>query len=248
MIADPRAVYTELGTAVLIMLVASGAWRLATHAFEFALHLTLALGLARPTALASLALIVVAQLGACVVLMAAPLYNRIGSVAPSALLTATLWFEALVFGDTSDAATQAKCICLTATAFLLAIFRYDRQARNARDQIPSSGVLLSIEAAIKATCTRLMAGFLLPPTAVALMVWTLGWNAFWRESGVMREYRAGWCRAGLSAIALCLILSGQDAKAHVVLGEQAERAFDLWAKRRERLLGEGPRRDAKKAL
>ncbi len=247
MLVDLRSFYTETGILAMLLIVSGGAWELARHGFERALHLTLAIGLGKGLALAALALIVLAQMGSCATLVLSPLYNRSGSIVPSAILAAALWLEALVFGDLSDIAAQARCSCLTASACLLAIFRYDRHARNARDQIPTSGVLLAIEATTRNLCTQLKTGIVMPPMALFFLVWALGWNAFWCETGVMREYKKGWWVAALSASALCLLLSGQDTKAHIVLGDHVEKMYDWWAKRKERLLGESARRGEKKS-
>lgn len=239
MLLDWRAVYTEAGTVVMALVVVEGTWQLGIHTWSRSLHLTLALGVGRGTALVTLGLIVGAQGLAVATLLLPALYNRAGSVVPAAALVATLWFEALVFGDLSDRATQARGTGLTATALMLAIFRFDRQARNARDQLPTSGVLLGIEATVRSMCTRARTGLLLPPVAAGLLVWALGWNAFWRSHGARYEWERARCQAGLSTAALCLLLSGQDTAAHVVIGDRLERAYDWCMCKKERLLGEG---------
>lgn len=239
MLLDWRATYTELGTLAMAAAVVEGTWQLGAHGFSRALHLTLALGVGRGTALAVLGLIVCTQALSCVTLLLPVLYNRSGSVVPSAALVSTLWFEALVFGDLRDRTAQGRCACLTATAFMLALFRFDRQARNARDQLPTSGAFLSIEAMVRSLCTQARTGLLLPPAALGLFVWATGWNAFWRSHGAKYEWERARCQAGLSAAALCLLLSGQDTAAHVVIGDRLERVYDWLMCKKESLLGEG---------
>lgn len=239
MLLDWRALYTDAGTVVMALVVAESTWQLAVHAWSRSLHLTLALGVGRGTALAALGVIVATQALSVATLLLPALYNRAGSVVPGAALVATLWFEALVFGDLSDRATQGRGACLTATAFMLAIFRFDRQARNARDQLPTSGVLLGIEAVVRSMCTQARTGLLLPPVAAGLLVWALGWNAYWRRHGAQYEWERARCQTGLSATALCLLLSGQDTAAHVVIGDRLERVYDWVLCKKEDLLGEG---------
>lgn len=239
MLLDWRSTYTDAGTATMVAVVSESAWQLAVHAWSRSLHLTLALGVGRGTALTVLGIIVGTQVVSCATLMLPSLYNRVGSVIPSAALVTTLWFETLVFGDLQDRAAQARGACLTATALMLAIFRFDRHARNTRDQLPTSGVLLGIEAAVRSMCTRVRTGLVLPPLAAGLLLWATGWNAFWRSSGVRYEYERARFHTSLSAAALCMLLSGQDSKAHIVIGDRLERLYDFCMCHKENLLGEG---------
>lgn len=248
-----QAVHTDAGTVVMALVVAEGAWQLCIHAWSRSLHLTLALGVGRGTALAVLGLIVAAQTLSVAILLLPALYTRSGSMVPSAALAAALWLEALVFGDLSDRATQARGACLTATACMLAIFRFDQQARTARDQLPASNMLLGIEATVRSVCTRVHTGLLLPPIAVGLFVWAVAWNSFWNRHAALYEWERARCQSGLSMAALSLLLAGQDTASHVVCGDRLEKVFhwilckkdDLiggHAERREGLLG------AKKSL
>lgn len=239
MLLDWRATYTEMGTVVMVATVVEGMWQLCVHGWSRALHLTIALGVGRGMALAVLGLIIGTQALSCATLLVPALYNRSGSVLPSAALVATLWFEALVFGDLNDRTTQGRCACLTAAAFMLAIFRFDRQARNARDQLPTSGVLLSVEAMVRSLCTRARTGLALPSIAIALFAWATVSNAFWHSHGATYEWQRARCQAGLSATALCLLLAGQDTAAHVLIGDGLERVYDWCMCRKEDLLGEG---------
>lgn len=239
MLLDWRSTYTDVGTATMVAVVSESTWQMTVHAWSRSLHLQIALGVGRGTALAALGVIVGAQALSCATLLLPSLYNRVGSVIPGAALVTTLWFEALVFGDLGDHAAQARDACLTATALMLGIFRFDRRARCVRDQLPTDGAILGIEAAVRSACTRAHTGVFLPPLATGLLFWAVGWNAFWRSSGVRYEYERSRCHAGLAAAALCMLLSGQDSKAHLVIGDRLERLYDYCMRRKENLLGEG---------
>lgn len=251
MLADWRWVWTECGTWLMALCVGEGAWHMGAHAFARARHLHIAVGLSTGTALALVAALVAAQAAACSCLLFTAAYNRVGSIAPSAALVATLWFEAVMFGDSADTATLVRVASLTLTCAMLALFRFDRQARNAQRQLPTSGALLVVESHIRRICSGLRTGVALPPFALVAIGWVFGCNPYWRRHGIEYEWLRGRFHAGLALAALMLLTSGQDTKAHVVIGEWLERVYDVFMRHKEDVLGQ-PRQTrflgAKKAL
>lgn len=238
MLADWRWVWTEGGTLVMIACIAESGYQMLVHSIERSVHLHLVLGFSKGFSALIIFGNLTAQFCASVVLMTPVLYLVTGAIAPSATLAATLWFEALMFGDLTDQHTLLRASYLTLTATMLALFRFDRQARNSQAQLPTSGALLHVEAAVKDLCTRFHTGMALPPLAVVVFGWSLLVNPFWTAHGVVVEYYRGRCQAGLALVALLLTIAGQDTKAHVLIGERLERWYDLVMRHKEDLLGQ----------
>jgi len=251
MLADWRWVWTELGTALMVLSVAESGWAMFTGSYQRAIHLHHLLGVSRGLALVFIAAILLAQLTSCVTLMVPTIYLTTGTIAPGAALVGTLWFEALLFGDMADTAHVVRCACLTATAVMLALFRFDRQARNAAAQLPTSGALLAAESRIRRTCTSLRTGVLFPPVALVTLLLAVHKNPFWSAKGILFEWYHGRFQMAVGFAALMLLLAGQDTRAHVVVGERLERIYDWCMKHKEDVLGQ-PRAarwlGAKKAL
>ena len=94
MIADWRWVWTEAGTLLMVLSVAESGWLMFTDSYQRAVHIHHLLGLSRGAALMAISAILLAQLAACVTLMVPTIYLTTGTITPSAVLVATLWFEA----------------------------------------------------------------------------------------------------------------------------------------------------------
>ena len=238
MLADWRWVWTEVGTALMVLLVAESGWIMFTDSYQRAIHIHHLLGLSRGAALMVISVILLAQLAACVTLMVPTIYLTTGTIAPSAALVATLWFEALVFGDMNDIAHVVRCTALTATAVMLALFRFDRQARNAAAQLPTSGTLLGIESRVRHVCTMLRAGVVFPPLATVTILLAVYKDPFWSANGILYEWYHGRFQMAVSISANMFLVAGQDTKAHAVIGDRLERAYDWCMKHKEDLLGE----------
>jgi len=238
MIADWRWVWTEVGTALMVVGVADSAWGMLSESYVRAVHMHHVLNVSKGFAIMMISFIILAQLATGVALMVPTIYHTTGTIAPSAILAVTLWFEILVFGDWTDGATLGRCLCFTATAVMLALFRFDRQARNRMQQLPTSGTLLNIEFSVKTLCTKVRAGTVLPPAAVALLGWAATQNPYWRAHGVVYEWYRGRFQAAWAAAALMFLISGQDTRAHVLVGDKLERLHDWMLSRKEDLLGQ----------
>lgn len=235
---DWRWLLTETGTALLVLCVAESGWQTFGHSFERAVHLHLALGISKGFALVLIGAVLGAQTLGCLSLLVPSIYLKTGAIIPSSMLAATLWFETLLFGDLGDRATVVRSTSLTAGAVMLALFRFDRQARNAQQQIPTSGTLLNVEAAIRRACTRSMTGLLLPPVALLLLVWSIAKNPYWRAHGIVYEWYRGRIQAGVACSSLLFLVAGQDTKAALNVSDRWERAWDWFQGHKEQLLGE----------
>ena len=237
MLADWRWIWTELGTVMMLACVAESMYQMGAHSLSRALHLHLALGLSKGLGLLLIWVIIVAQAAAGGALMVPKIYLITGAIPPSAVLASTLWFEALVFGDMADPASAVRSVALTLTATMLALFRFDRQARNAMEQLPTNGTLLAVEAQVRKVCTAIHTGVVLPLLSTGLLGWALWHNAYWRASGMTYEWKRGKFHASVAMAALGFLTAGQDTKAHVLLGDRLERLYDKAMKRKEDLLG-----------
>ena len=152
MLTDWRWVWTEIGTVIMVLCVSESGYQMVRHSFERAILIHHALGFSKGFALVLIGMVCAAKAAASMALLTPVIYMTTGAIAPSAVLAATLWFEALLFGDMADSMAIIRCVSLTATALMLALFRFDRQARNAMAQLPTSGVLLGIEARVRKVC------------------------------------------------------------------------------------------------
>ena len=238
MLADWRWVWTEVGTALMVGGVGESAYQMTKHSFERSVHVHMALGFSKGLSLVFIVLVVLAQVGASVNLLVPTIYHTTGSIAPSTVLATTLWFEALLFGDMTDRATLVRTACMTLTAVMLALFRFDRQARNAMAQLPTSGTLLSIESRVRKLCTTARSGVVCPPLAAAVLLYNCYGNPFWRSHGIVYEWYHGRFQAGIAMSALLLLIAGQDTRAHAMLGDRLERWYDRFMVYKEDLLGQ----------
>lgn len=236
MLADWRWIWTEIGTYVMIFCVCESGWQMVANGYSRAVHVNLALGLSKGSALVAICGIVLAQAASSVVLLVPALYHAAGSIAPSLAFAAGLWVEASLFGDLSDAATILRTICLTLTAVMLALFRFDRQARNRASQLPTSGIMLNIESFIRKACTTLRTGILCPPLAVVITLGTVYNNPFWCTPGILHEWYHGRFQAGVAVLALCFLVAGQDTRAHLIVGENLEWLYDCVLRKKEAVL------------
>jgi hypothetical protein len=221
----------------MVLCVTEAAFHMGVHSFERARHLHIAVGMSTRLAAVLIVALVAAQAVACGCLLVPAAYHRAGSVAPSAALVTALWFEAVMFGDASDAPTLARVVCLTLTCAMLALFRFDRKIRNAQQQLPTSGVLLAAESHVRRLCSGLRTGIMLPPLALVAVGWAFGCNPYWRRHGIEYEWLRSRFHAALALAAFMLLTSGQDTKAHAVIGEWLERAHDVFIRRKEDVLG-----------
>jgi hypothetical protein len=237
MLIDWRWAWTEAGTLTMLACVAESAWQMGSHCIGRSLHIHLALGLSKGAGLLLIWSIVLAQAAASVALMVPQIYLATGAIVPSGTLAATLWFETLVFGDVADAASALRAASLTLTALMLALFRFDRQARNARAQLPTSGVLLGIEARVRRACTAARTGLGGPVVSILLVGWAIVTQPYWRAHGMTYEFQRGRFHAAAASAALALLVAGQDTRGHVIIGHVLEHMYDRVMKHTERLLG-----------
>jgi len=244
-VQDWRWVWTELGTAGMVVCTSESAMQLVRHSFSRAVHLNLAMGFSKGFALLIITVIVLVQVASSLTLLVPTIYHKTGSIAPSAALAATLWFEAAVFGDAMDHVFALRCAALTATATMTALFRFDRQARNSMAQLPTSGTLLNIESYVRKACTAGRTGLIFPPLAITTVAWVVYFNPFWRSHGILYEWYRGRFQAGIAMASLLLLIGGQDTRAArwtaeltIRISDRVERILDLAMRRKDRLLGQ----------
>lgn len=245
---DWKWLWTESATASLALCVAESATQLFLNSFARATHIHLALGVSRGSALLVIAMLVVGQVAASVGLLVPTVYLRTGSIAPSAALAVSVWVEAAIFGDAADAAFVLRCASLTATSGMLALFRFDRQARNALSQLPTSGAMLTCEASVRRGSTAACTGLWGPPLAVCAAAWSVFANPFWRTNRrVLYEFYRGRFQAGFAVSSFFFVLAAQDTRAHTWLRwvlqraeDRVERVVDVVLRRKDQLLGQQP--------
>jgi len=229
----------------MVACISESAFQMVKHSFSRAVHLNLAMGFSKGFALLIITLIVLMQVASSVALLVPTIYHTTGSIAPSVALAAMIWMEAAVFGDAMDKVFVVRCAALTATATMTALFRFDRQARNSAQQLPTSGTLLNVEAYVRKACTAARTGLIFPPLAIGTMTWVLYANPFWRSHGIIYEWYRGRFQAGFALASLLFLIGGQDTRAAVwtmelslKVGDRIEQFVDWLLRRKDRLLGQ----------
>lgn len=182
-----RDVYTEVGVGIAALAASEQLTQHAHHAFSHAEFLHYSLGLSKGLSVLLIALLVFGQIAAVVALVTPRVYFVVGAIAPSALLVACLWTDAILFGDSGDRIVLVRCVCFTLAAALASLFRYDRRARNAQLQIPNGGVLLSMESYIRRACTLLRTSYYCPVVGGALFIYCMLCSRFWALHGIHYE-------------------------------------------------------------
>lgn len=225
-VQDWRWLWTECGTCMVIVCVSEGALQMVTHSFSRARHVHLALGFSKGFALMMIAATVLFQGLASAALLIPKIYLTTGAIAPSAVLAATLWIEAALFGDVADTSFCIRSLALTSTLTMLALFRFDRQARNAMAQLPTSGSLLNVESVVRRVCTDAKTGLVFPPLALVFVAWSFYFNPFWRAHGILYEWYRSRFQMGLAVASLLFLVGGQDTRAQVWLAWLGERITD----------------------
>ena len=102
-------------------------------------------GIARGAAATLLLLVGALQMGACASLLLPPVYRELGAMAPAAALALTLWLERALMGADGNGVVTAALVLQTMALALLALFRVDRQARNAALGVPTDSRVLQLE-------------------------------------------------------------------------------------------------------
>ena len=205
--------YTELAVVLLVAEVGEQLTRHATNAFARAQFLHLTLGCSKGVGVFMVFVLVMLQLCAAVSLLVPRLYLLCGVVVPAAILSILVWCEAIFLEDVRNNAVLAHAVIFSTTSALVALFRYDRRARNVQLQIPNSSHLLTIENVVKRCCTAIHTRLYCPPMATCVLLRTLVISRFTNNLHALeREYaRATW-HLGMAAAALLLLLGAQDTR------------------------------------
>lgn len=237
-----RALYTELAVGVLCVSVAEQLARHAVNAFQRATHLHLTFGCSRGAGVLAVILLVGTQAAAAAALLLPKFYLVLGAVAPSAILSGAVWTDALLFEDLfGDRVVLIKCIVFSATAALIALFRFDRRARNAQLMVPTSSSMLAVERSMQRACTALRTASYCPVVAAVLIFWCTFCNNFWWRQRFDREYHRSRWHISLAMAALFLLQAAQDTRHPRLwaLREWAERKRRRYWPSSDRLLGNG---------
>ena len=207
--------YTELAVVLLVAEVGEQLTRHAANTFARAQFLHLTLGCSKGVGALMVFVLVLLQLCAAVSLLVPRLYlGPCGVVVPAAILSALVWSEAIFLEDVRNNTVLAHAIIFSATSALVALFRYDRRARNLQLQVPNSSSLLTIENVVKRCCTAIHTRLYCPPLAACILLRTLVISRFTNGKihALEREYaRAAW-HLGMAAAALLLLLGAQDTR------------------------------------
>ncbi len=209
-----RDFYTESAVVLLVAEVGEQLTRHASNAFSRAQFLHLTLGCSKGVGALMVFMLVLLQMCAAVSLLVPRLYLLCGVVVPAAILSTLVWCEAIFLEDVRNNAVLAHAIIFSATSALVALFRYDRRARNIQLQVPNSSYLLTIENVVKRACTAVHTRLYCPPMATCVLLHTLLISRFTNGNlhALEREYaRATWS-LGMAAAALLLLLGAQDTR------------------------------------
>tara|TARA_B110000902_G_C14192713_1_gene544782 strand:+ start:463 stop:1260 length:798 start_codon:yes stop_codon:yes gene_type:complete len=245
-----RARVNDVGSVFLVLCTMVDTLETMLHAFERSHHVHIVFGVSRGTALGALGVVTAVQMAAQIALLFNRFFFAIGAILPSTTLAALVWAQAFVLGELSDSAVLVWCAAVSAGAAVIALFRYDRQARASLEQVPVDQRLFLFETKINEICSRLRTGLVLTPTSVALFFYAIVVHPFWSTTSAAHEYHQARFRACMALSAVSLLIGAQDVASFVFLRDRFSQwseecgvdgirlvLFRLWA----RLRG-GPRR------
>ena len=162
--------------------------------------------------MAAILIVCALQIGACTALVLPALYNELGALPSTAFLGATLWLEAFLFLEFRTL-QSVGLVLNTVTLALLALVRVDRQARNAKLQVPTSSTLLNAESVVKNACAVARLRQAGPLASTVAVFYTMWYGSFWRATRHQYEHvRAVW-HLGVATCALLLLLTSLDGRA-----------------------------------
>ena len=204
---------TDMGTMVAVSCVMHTVWQSATASVPRALLLHATLGLSKALSLIVLNFLTLGQLFSCIILLFPVFYHVIGLVTPSVLLATSLVFHAAMFEVLRSWVVFLRLLALLVSFLFLATVRYDRGARNASQQLPTSDWVLNWEDGLRRYCARVRAGLWGWPLVVAQAVLALvaGARYTW-STGARAEVVGDVLQLRLAVLSLTLLLVAQDRK------------------------------------
>ena len=204
---------TDLATVCAVMCVLQTAWLSATASIPRAVLLHATTGLSKALSLILLNFLTIAQLFSCIILLVPILYLTIGLVVPSALLATSLVFHAFMFEVLSSALVFVRVCALVISFVFFATVRYDRSARNASQQLPTSDWILNWEEGLRRWCAKWKTGMWGLPLAVGGVGSVLvSYVQYGKSHGARTELAGDVLQLKLSVLSLLLLLISQDRK------------------------------------
>jgi hypothetical protein len=215
--ADSRWLWTEAGAATMVAAVAAEAARELCGCVDRAVYLNALLGVGKGLAMAGIVFLTLLQVTACVFVMVPFLYHTSGPAPPAIALAASLLVQFAAFGDPLDPVFVLRCLGLCLSAGMLALFRFDRAARNGWQQLPTEEWILTLEEKARRACKEARAGVYCPVAALALVVWSVLGNPVWMVHGAVLEWYHMRFQAALGAASFAFQLAGMDPGTRVWL-------------------------------
>jgi len=211
----------DVGTGMVTTLFLDEVWLRLRSFNSHRLYLNAILGFGSGASIALLGLLSIAQAASCAILVMPVLYKRMGTAVPSVALGSTLGVEMLLYHGFNDTELTIKAFMIEAALFLIGLLRGDAKIRSTAIGTPLHGRAIAIEARIRAVCTKLHTGVILPPLCCILLTRALFYHSFWFYSGTAFEIkRTSFCTC-VSACALMSLLAGQDRSASLHLAENS---------------------------
>ena len=219
------SVTRDAGTATIAILFADEL-RLRLRNFNsHRLFLNAVLGRGSGVSVMLLLLLSAAQFVSSLTLVVPTLYKRLGTIVPSVALGSTLALEMLLYHGFDDYELTIKAIVIESSLLLIGVLRRHNRARNEAIGTPLHGKALAVEAYVRKLCTRMRAGYLLPPVALLVSLQACLYYRFWSYTGAEFEIkRTSFCKC-LAQCALMMLLSSQDRSPRLHVAESMYRAL-----------------------
>ena len=204
---------TDAGTLVAVSCVLHTVWQSATASVPRALLLHATAGLSKALSLIVLNFLTIGQLFSCIILLVPLFYHTIGLVIPCILLGTSLVFHAAMFELLRSWVVFLRILALLISFVFLATVRYDRGARNASQQLPTSDWILNWEDGLRRYCGRVRVGLWGWPLAMAQAVLALvSCGRYAWSTGARAEVVGDILQLRLAFLSLTLLLVAQDRR------------------------------------
>jgi hypothetical protein len=174
------------------------------------LYLNAVLGCGSGASIALLMCLTIGQLISCGTLVIPLLFQRLGTAVPSLALETTILIEMALYHGFADKQLCIKSIFLSLALLIVGLLRGKQRARHYAIGTPLHGAHLSMEAAVRKTCSRLKTGTLLPPICLLVVLRAFTFNCYWRHTGTLFEIERTNFLTLASACAVLLLVAGQD--------------------------------------
>lgn len=237
-----RDIYLEAAVVIACIVATEQVVQHFSNAFSRAELLHLTIGCSKGAALLLIMLLLATQVFAVVALLVPKIYHLLGAVAPSAVLVAAFWVDAALFGDSRETIVFWRSMIISTALALIAMFRFDRRARNAQLQVPTSSQLLAVEKRFRDACTLICTGVYCPVVSACLVIWSITCNHFWTKHGLIYEYHRERWLFSMSLASLFAIQAALDTRRSKFWWLRAEierRAHIVFPDHMDKLLGTG---------